>query len=177
MRCNFVACFVLGLVTVVYTAPVVSRRDAGFVPFAGLTSPLNQNGLASMASLETRSVAVVFEFKDQHAAEAVPSTFRLPFTSSKAIKDQAAEVSAQSTVKKLLQTLGLEGQLKTGSIFGGTPHQAEGRIDFVASNVPGFDGRCQGWATPSGNGELQGAKGGKTEVVSVENGVKQAKGS
>ncbi|KAJ3811103.1 hypothetical protein F5876DRAFT_76156 [Lentinula aff. lateritia] len=170
MRCNFVACFVLGLATVVYTAPVVSRRDAGFVSFAGLTSPLNQDVLASMASLETRSVAVVFEFIRQHAAEAVPS-------SSKAVKDQAAESSAQLTVKKLFQALDFENQLKPGSIFGGTPHQAEGRIDFVASNVPGFDGRCQGWATPRGNGELQGEKGGKTEVISVENGVKQVKGS
>ncbi|KAF8824590.1 hypothetical protein HHX47_DHR8000029 [Lentinula edodes] len=157
MRCNFVTWFVLGLATVVYTAPV--------------------DGLASMASLETRSVAVVFEFADQHAAEAVPSRFRLPFTSSKAIKDKTAELSAQSTVKNLLQTLGFEGQLKPDSIFGGTSHQAEGRIDFVAPNVPGFNGPCQGWATPSGSGELHGDKGGKTEVISVENGVKKVKGS
>ncbi|KAJ3881391.1 hypothetical protein F5051DRAFT_475855 [Lentinula edodes] len=156
MRCNFVAYFVLGLATVVYTAPV--------------------DGLASMASLETRSDVVVFEYIPQPAAEAVPSRFHLPFTSTP-IKDKAAEESSQSTVKNFLsKILTFKSELKKGSVFGGTASKAEGRIDFVAK-VPGFDGRCQGWATPSGNGELRGAKGGKPVIISVEDGVKQVRES
>ncbi|KAJ4484166.1 hypothetical protein C8J55DRAFT_37522 [Lentinula edodes] len=173
MRCNFVACFVLGLATVVYTAPVASRRDAGPAPLAGLTSPPNQGGLASMASLETRNAAVVvFKFPaTEPVAGASVSTFHLPYMDSKpakVIKDKAAEESAQSTVERFLQVFGFEGHLEPGSIFGGTSEEAKGRIDFLASNVPGFE-NAGGWATSEGDGELQGTEGGKIKNASVKN--------
>ncbi|KAJ3913411.1 hypothetical protein F5877DRAFT_71602 [Lentinula edodes] len=172
MRCNFVACFVLGLATVVYTAPVASRRDAGPAPLAGLTSPPNQGGLASMASLETRSDVVVFRFPPtEPVAGASVSTFHLPYMSSKpakVIKDKAAEELAQSTVKRFLQVCGFESRLEPGSIFGGTSEEAKDQIHFLASNVPGFE-NAGGWATSEGDGELQGTEGGKIKHASVKN--------